>query len=227
MDSETTDMSNFLLHTPWSHVSLAEYNAAAAAEKRVPNPEPVKPKQEEKGDDSSEEDEDGEGMQGDVVDVFGILKLQPYTTIRGPNRVVVGPGNIVSSLLRVYLDNGQVIILDGSVGVVRGQFVVKGDQILQDRNLILGMRPKISVEGMLTIDPEMLENTARTCGIVSVPLQIDASPGMMTEVTSKFGSYVEGTRYMVVSNDRAVHAKGLFQAHKVRLVQHTDFRKYA
>ncbi|XP_023723685.1 uncharacterized protein LOC111873309 [Cryptotermes secundus] len=220
MDCETRDMSDFRLVTPWSPVSLATYNAGAAAAKCVPKPEPFKPKQVEKADDSSKEDEEGE-----EVNFLGVLWLRPYKMLRGRKRVVIGPGHIVPALIRVYLDNDQVIILDGSVGVVRGQVVVKAGQILPDRKLILGMRPKISVEGLLAIDQETLENTARNCGIVSVPLQIDVAPGLMTEVTTTFGPFVEGARYMRISNDFAVQAKGLFQAHAVRLGQHNDFRQ--
>jgi hypothetical protein len=224
MESETAKPLDLPIMTP--SVSLAAYSAAAP--ECVPEPEPLKPKQAEKDEDADEDDQDEdedeeEETPPDLVEMIGILSLQPFKMLRGPNRVMMGPGEIVPALMEVDLDNGEVIILDGYVGVVHGQFVVNADQMLQGRDLMLGMTPQIAVDGLLAISPETLENTAHHCGILSVPVEIDAVPNLMIKVTPQFGPSVEPTRYMVVSNDLPVHAKGLFQAHAVQPVQHTDF----
>jgi hypothetical protein len=206
-----------------------------------PKPEPLKPKQaeeedhdaddsdEEDADDSDEEDEENEDeMPPNVVSMFGTLSLEPFKILRRPNRVMLRAGEIVPAIMQVVLDNGQVIILDGCMGVVHGQYVVNVDQTLRDRDLMLGMRPEIPVEGELDIDPGTLQNTASSCGIVNVPAEIRVAPNLMIETTPQFGQFGEAARYPVVSNDFPVHAKALFQAHAVHAVQHMNFvRQYA
>jgi hypothetical protein len=200
--------------TPSKPVSPSVYSAARP--ECVPEPEPRKPKHAEDDDDDDDDSSDEKG----VLAMTGLLSLLPPKLLRGTNRVMIGPGEIVRANMQVPLDNGQLIILDGYVGVVKGEFVVNADQMLRDRDLLLGTNPQIKVDGLLNINPEKLMDTAYSSGIVSESVEITVVPNQMIDITPQFGPFVEATRYMMVSNDLPMLGEGLFRAHADRRVQH-------
>jgi hypothetical protein len=229
LDSETAEQLDLPAAVSLSPVSLAVRNDVPCVAEQDLRPRPLETLQEEEedaDDDGDERDEDDdsddsveeEGRPQDIVEMIGILSLEPFKVLRGTNRVLMGPGEVVSATIEVKLDDGTVIILDGIVEVIRGQCVVDSDQRLQGRDLTLGVRPLFGVEGKLLTDPQTLRDVARNCGTLSVSAEVHVLLDQLVQVTPQFGHFVEADRDLVVSNDLVVQLRGQFQAHSVHEV---------
>jgi hypothetical protein len=190
-------------------------------------PEALNRRQAGEDDDSSGSEENGEEMPPITVAMLGTIFARPLKTLHWANPVMVGPGEIVHALMEVALDNGQIIILDGYVGVIHGRFVVSADQMLPGRDVFVGTSFPIAVEGEIDISPEKLKTIAHACRIVGAPVEIKVDSNLRTVVVPQCGPYAEAARHLVVSHDSPVHANGLFQARVFRPAQQNDFVRLA
>jgi AraC-like DNA-binding protein len=221
MDSETAQQLHSPMSSSSSPVSLAVHSAAAS--ERAPE-QGLKPKSLEPKEamEEGEETHEKERLQQHCLEMIAKLSLEPFKLLQVANRVLVSPGDTVPMVIEVKLDYGKVFILEGDMEVLRGTFVGKADQLLQDTDLMLGITPVVKVYGLLFINPQILQKAAQNCGLVDVSAEVSTLFKQRIKVTPQSGHFAKPARKLLVLNDLPLLVSGRLQAHPVHEVEESD-----